>query len=56
MKDTTIECDGVGVNTVIASVRVSRTRVNSTRNLVMSPSILPSEICSGPSTSKAGIK
>ena len=35
---------------------VYRTSVNRTRNLVMSPSILASEICSGPSTSKAGIK
>lgn len=32
------------------------TSVKSTKNLVMSPSILPRETCSGPSTSKAGIR
>jgi len=36
--------------------RKHRTRVKRTRKRVMSPIIRPSEICSGPSTSNAGIK
>ena len=40
----------------IARVTSTRTNVKRTRKRVMSPIIRPREICSGPSTSKAGMR